>query len=505
MMKKLPVLPLLAIALLLFAVQAHAQTPVDSAGLLDNILNRFSQVASTWSGKMVSYASWLFWGLVLLSMVWTYGMMALRKADIQEFFAETIRFFAVTGFFWWILTNGPAIATAIINSLRQIAANATGLGNSLSPSGIVDIGFDIASKVVDQSSIWSPANSTCGIIIAAIILVVLALVGVNMLLLLISGWLLSYGAVFLLGFGGGRWTSDIAISYYKTVLGIGMQLFAMILIVGIGKSFIDQYYAATSGGSITMKALLVMLVASIILLVLVNKIPPMFASIVGGGGSTAGIGSFGAGAALGAAATAAAAAATAGAAVMAGASSAAGGASALKAAFQSAQQNMASGSGMFSGGSGGGSGSVSGGGGSGSGGGSGGGSSSPTAGGSSGFMSSMSTAGKFAADMGANLAKGAGQVAKDKAGSMAASAKERIADTTGGKVASAIRNMSGAGTDSGNADAGSTQQAASTAAPAPQESFDGDSLAGATQGGTDTAAGSDEVAEFVNKAQPKSA
>jgi len=468
-MKKLPVLPFLAVVLLLFAVHAHAQTPVDSAGLLNNILNRFSQVANTWSGKMISYASGLFWGLVLLSMVWTYGMMALRRADIQEFLAETIRFLAVTGFFWWILTNGPAIATSIINSLRKIAADATGLGNSLSPSGIVDIGFDIASKVVDQSSIWSPVNSGVGIIIASVILIVLALVGVNMLLLLISGWLLSYGAVFLLGFGGGRWTSDIAISYYKTVLGIGMQLFAMILIVGIGKSFIDQYYAATTSGAITMKALLVMLVASVVLLVLVNKIPPMFASIVGGGGSTVGIGSFGAGVALGAAATAAAATAAAGAAVMAGASSAAGGASALKAAFQSAQQNMSNGSDMFSGGgSGGGSGS-----------GSGGGMGGASSGGSNGFMSAMGTAGKFATDMGANLAKGAGQIAKDKVGSMAASAKERIADTTGGKIASAIRDN--------------------------MDSFDGDSLAGATQGGMIPTPVNSEVADFVNKDQLKSA
>lgn len=477
-MKKLPVLPLLVMALLLFAVQAHAQTPVDSAGLLDNILNRFSQVASTWSGKMVSYASWLFWGLVMLSMVWTYGMMALRKADIQEFLAETIRFLAVTGFFWWILVNGPAIANAIINSLRQIAADASGLGNSLSPSGIVDIGFDIASKVIDQSSIWSPVNSGVGILIACVILVVLALVGVNMLLLLISGWLLSYGAVFLLGFGGGRWTSDIAISYYKTVLGIAMQLFAMILIVGIGKSFIDQYYAATSSGAITMKALLVMLVASVVLLVLVNKVPPMFASIVGGGGHTAGIGSFGAGAALGAAATAAAAAATAGAAVMAGATSAAGGASALKSAFQAAQQNMANGTGMFSGGgsSGGGSGSI---------GGSSGGSSPSGSGGSGGFASAMGTAGRFAADVGANLAKGAGQVAKDKAANMLDAAKERVVQTTGGKIASEINS--------------NVQQSASGAA-----SFAGDSL-GAGKGGSQSAPINEEVADFVNKDQPKSA
>ncbi|AXI82786.1 P-type conjugative transfer protein TrbL [Xylella taiwanensis] len=475
-------MPVLALVLLLFAVQAHAQTSVDSAGLMDNILDHFYQVANTWSAKMVSYASWLFWSLVLLSMVWTYGMMALRKADIQEFLAETIRFLAVTCFFWWILINGPGIATSIINSLRQIAANATGLDNALSPSGIVDIGFDIASNVFKKSSVWSPVDSFPGIIILAVILVVLALVSVNMLLLLVSSWILSYGAVFLLGFGGGRWTSDIAISYYKTVLGIGMQLFAMILIIGIGNSFIDQYYATMSKGTITMNGLLVMLVVSIILLVLVNKVPPMFASIVGGGGSTAGIGNFGTGAALGAAATA-------GAAIMAGASSAAGGASAIKAAFQSAQQNMASGSGMFSGSSGGGSGS-------------GGNSSGASSGGSSGFISAMGTTGRFAADMGANLAKGAGQVAKDKVGSMVASAKERIADTTGGKVASAIRNNMGAsGTDAGNVDTGSTQTGSNGVSG--QYTFGGDSLAGATQGGSETAM-NDEVAAFVNKDQPKS-
>ncbi|WDF10213.1 P-type conjugative transfer protein TrbL, partial (plasmid) [Xylella fastidiosa subsp. fastidiosa] len=348
-MKRIPVMPMLALALLLFAAQAQAQAPVDSVGLLDNILRRFQQVTNTWSGEIIRYASLLFWSLSLLSMTWTYGMMVLRKADIQEFLAETIRFFAIMGFFWWLLINAPAMSTAIIDSLRQIAANATGLDNTLSPSGIVDIGFDITSKVIDDSSITSPVNSAVGIIASTVILIVLALIAVNMLLLLVSGWLLSYGAVFLLGFGGGRWTSDIAISYYKTVIGLGMQLFAMILIIGIGRSFIDQYYAAVMASTITIKALLVMLVASIVLLSLVNKIPPMFASIVGGGGATAGIGNFGAGAAIAAAATGAAVAATAGSAIAAGVSSAGGGVSALKAAFQSAQQNMASGGGSGSG------------------------------------------------------------------------------------------------------------------------------------------------------------
>jgi len=52
------------------------------------------------------------------------------------------------------------------------------------------------------------------------ILVLLAVITVNMLLLLVSGWLLMYAGIFILGFGGSRWTSDMAINYYKTVLAV---------------------------------------------------------------------------------------------------------------------------------------------------------------------------------------------------------------------------------------------------------------------------------------------
>lgn len=272
--------PCLSVLLILISTQAQA-APLDSAGLLDDILNRFANVASTWAGTIQNYATWIFWSLAVISMVWTFAMMAMQGEGLSAALAEVVRFFAVLGFFFYLLKNGPAISVDIQDSLRQLAANASGLSKSFSPSGIVDIGFDIVSRVVDQSSIWSPADSTVGLILAGVILCVLALVGVNMLLLLITGWILSYGGIFLLGFGGARWTSDIAITFFKTVLGIALQLFTMVLIVGIGKSFIDQYYQAMGADAVQMKSMFVMLVASIVLLVLVNKVPPMVGSIVG--------------------------------------------------------------------------------------------------------------------------------------------------------------------------------------------------------------------------------
>ncbi|ABM44363.1 MULTISPECIES: P-type conjugative transfer protein TrbL [Pseudomonadota] len=550
-----------------FAVDAHAA--IDNAGVFDSVLDRYQAAASGWAGVITTAATWLFWTLVVISMVWTFGMMALRKADIGEFFAEFVRFTIFTGFFWWALTNGPNFASSIYASLRQLAGNATGLGNALSPSGIVDVGFAIFDKVMDQSSVWSPVDSMAGILMAVAILVILALVGVNMLLLLASGWVLAYGGVFFLGFGGSRWTSDMAINYYKVVLGVAAQLFAMVLLVGIGKTFLDDYYARMSAG-ISLKEMGVMLIVVIILLALTNKIPPLIAGIITGASvGGAGIGQFGAGAALGAAGMAAAAAATGGAALAAGAASAAGGASAVMAAFSKANENVSAGTDVmsaFSGGGSSGGGSGGGGGDAGTGGtpfaqaagfsgGSGGGSSSgggsTSTGSSSGSSkggekggdkagaggqgsgstastgngadkaaknepkpaggagqgqqggqqaapgstgpgllasaaSALGTAGRIAADAGANLAKGTADVAKAKAASLREAAAERIADTTGGKIAAAIKAQ-GSGTAE-NIDVPDQQ-------PAP--SFGDNSLAG----GPADADPESEVAAFANREQ----
>ncbi|MFT4059275.1 MAG: P-type conjugative transfer protein TrbL [Legionella sp.] len=428
---------LLLLSLIGLSSSLYAQgVGIDSADLFDNILNRFHTTASHWESQMKSYANWLFWGLVILSMTWTFGLMALRRCDPQEILAELIQFLAVTGFFCWILENGPELTKAIIDSLRQIASKASGLSNTISPSGVVDVGFDIVSKTIDNSSIWSPANTTVGLLVAGIILLVLALVGVNMLIVLISGWFICYGGIFLLGFGGGRWTQDIAINYYKTVLGIALQAFAMVLIIGIGKSFIDQYYAAMSS-DMTLKELFVMLVVSSILLTLVNKIPPMLAGIVQGGGAGGG-GGVGLGAAMGAASMAAAAMSGGASVVGSAIANAAGVGSALNAAFKAASQSM--GSGIMEPLSG-----------------------SPQELSSNGLMSALSNAGRFAASFGSHLSSGASDVIGDKVDALKESFTARVGETPGGQVADAIhQNMEH---DASSFDDGEGMEGSLSAAP----------------------------------------
>lgn len=358
-MKALHKAALIGVALALYSTAASAQ--LTNQGMLDQVVTEFATRATSWQAVVMNAAMFLFWTLGTISLVFTFGFMALRKADIGEFFAEFIRFILFFGFFLWLLRNGPAFANSIIQSLARIGEQASGVA-SVTPSGIVDIGFMILKQAFSNSSIWSPVDSFIGVALSLGILILLAVVAINMLLLLVSGWLLMYAGIFFLGFGGSRWTSDMAINYYKTVLGVAVQIMTMVLLVGIGNDLLSSFYARMNTGTLNFEELGVMLVFCVALLMLVNRVPPLVAGIITGSGigGAGGIGNFGAGAAIGAAmgaaSMAAGAASVAGAAVMGGAASAAGGMSAVKAAFEKAGSSAGGESGgmpMLGGGSGG--------------------------------------------------------------------------------------------------------------------------------------------------------
>jgi len=328
-------------------------------GILNDVIAKFDSAASQWSPVILQAARYLFWSLATISLVWTFGLLALQKADIQEFFAEFVKFIIPLGFFLWILENavtGQNIAGSIVDSLRMLGAQAGGAVSpsygttKLGPSDIVNVGFDVVSRTsqaLDELS-WRDFGLFITLsALATIVCIVMAIIAINLAFLLITSYLLLYAGVFFLGFGGGRWTSDIAISYYRNVLGVSAQLFTMILIVGLGKDILYDFINAMSETP-AYEELLAILIVALMLLFLVNKVPTLIGSIPGpsGGGGFLG-GGFGAGAAMGALATGGAALASGGAATFsaakAGVFEGAGAGSAGIAALRAATGNSAAG------------------------------------------------------------------------------------------------------------------------------------------------------------------
>lgn len=301
---------LLSFSSTVFAELAYID-PATNHSVLDQVVYRFLEKIKSWQTVIQGAAERLFWSLVLISMVWTFGMMLLRKADIGDFFAEFTRFIIFTGFYFWLLTNavsGHNIAGTIIASMQQLGGTAAGLSSGASHSSIVNTGVLIWTQATNNLTLLQPVDSLIAVIISLIILIILAVIAVNMLLLLISSWVLMYAGIFFLGFGGARWTSDIAINYFKTVLSIGVQLFVMLLIVGIGSDLLTSFYSKMGKNVLNYEELAVMLIFTIAFFVLISKLPQLLAGIITGSsiGSNGGIGNYSAGNFLAGAGTAAA-------------------------------------------------------------------------------------------------------------------------------------------------------------------------------------------------------
>ena len=312
-------------------ISTPVNATIETNGVLDEVAVHFLTVSSSWAGVITNHASWLFWLLGTISLVWTGGNLLLKQADIREFFAEFTRFIITFGFFLWLLRNGPKFAASIIDSLRIIGAQAAGLPHELTPSEPISIAFDIITKSSEAYSYTSPFDNLAIFIITLLILFCMTVVAANVLLSLVSAWVLTYAGIFVLGFGGSKWTSDIAINYFRSVLSIALKLMTMTLMIGVAMSIMDSFYAELSANT-SMKELLVIFVVSVVLMLLIHSVPNVVASLIPGSGSATSSGN------VSASAMAGAAMATGG--MAAGAAmGTAGGASALQAAFKAASNS----------------------------------------------------------------------------------------------------------------------------------------------------------------------
>lgn len=270
--------------------------PASGQNVMDQVMNRFYDVVKNWQNVLQAAATRLFWTLALISMVWMGAMLLLRRGEITDFFVEFTRFIIFTGFFFWLLTNavsGHNIAGTIISSMQQLGGNASG-HNALTPSSVLNIGMYLFLITIEKTNVLSePIDTMVAFFMAGGILIITTVIAVNMLLLLIASWVLLYAGIFLLGFGGARWTSEIALNYFRTVLAIGIQLLVMTLIIGIGGTILNEYFNKMSKNLVNYEELAVMLVFTIAFFVLINRLPQMVSSIVtySGNGAVGGIGS----------------------------------------------------------------------------------------------------------------------------------------------------------------------------------------------------------------------
>lgn len=265
---------------LLFTDNSFAVIP--ESGALDSMVGTFENNANKWWAILESYALRMFWILAVIDFAWMAIMLALSLGEFQEFVAQIVRKIIVLGLFMALLVYGHIWAGAIMNSMSQVAGIANqhaGGATSVTPSNILDTGFQFCAMIASRMSVFNPTEAIAFMFAGFIIMCCFGLIAAQMLLIYVQSFVVLNAGVILLGFGGLSFTREITLKYFQAALSIGAKLFVMILVVGLSQNVMADW---VDGFEINLRQLYLLVGVSIVMLALVKAIPDMVGDLING-------------------------------------------------------------------------------------------------------------------------------------------------------------------------------------------------------------------------------
>lgn len=339
-MQRSTFLAFVSATLFLSASSAMAAGDVTQSNEMNGLLRMLYQAASEWSPRLQGYALKLLASLALIQLVWTFMPLVMKQADLGEVVGELIRFFMVIGFFYAVIEHSVPWATAVVDSFREAAGTASGLGRALQPGDMFAVAVDFSRTIVEGISLFSPGKAVLIALVGCLVLLCFAFIAAFMFVTLVESYVIINASVLFFGFGGSQWTRDFAIAPLRFVVAVGAKLFVLTLIVGIIVTSAKSWLAAYTNDEASLMTLAGL---ALVCAYLTKTIPELIGGMISGT-------SMGGGSALGGMATAGAAGAAAAVATIATAGAAApAAAGALGAASSGGSAAGAAGSGGLAG------------------------------------------------------------------------------------------------------------------------------------------------------------
>ena len=252
---------------------SHADTSVQ--GLLDLVLQQSHQ----WSAKLYDYAIRLFWLLASIQFIWTFMPLVMKQADFGEIVGELLRFVLVIGFFLAVMKYSVEWSTAIVDSFRDAAASASGLGRALEPGDMLAVALDFGRTMVEGISVFSPAKGLLIAVCATLVLACFAFIAAFMFVTLVEAYVIINASVLFLGFGGSQWTQEFAIAPMRFTVAIGAKLFVLTLILGLVVQSAKQWLAAYTNDE---ASLMTMVGLALVCCYLTKTIPDLIGGMISG-------------------------------------------------------------------------------------------------------------------------------------------------------------------------------------------------------------------------------
>lgn len=227
--------------LLLLPIIAYCEVSTDNQA--QGLLDIFNAAQAGWIAIVIPAALWLFWTLVIIDWIWTFGMMAIKGTDLSEILATTIQKILIIGIFL-ILFQFTTWLDTIPQTLSQLADNANALGTPIEPDTILEQGFNIVNAVWGGTS-WfsSPGDSIALVLAGLIILFAFIIMTATFFVVLVKIYLLTVGAYIVLALGGLSYTRSTGVNPLIAIFKAGLELFFIKLLLGFSLNTINNMAA----------------------------------------------------------------------------------------------------------------------------------------------------------------------------------------------------------------------------------------------------------------------
>jgi len=253
---------------------------------LDNIGQTFQWAGQRYMAIMQPFAEKIFFGLVLIEIVITCVHFLTDQEDPTRLLVEFVKKSLAFGFLYAMIVNAPIWFSAIIQGFQQIGGQAAGIPD-LSPSTVFNNGLAMFQTIYRGFGSLGWFHITIASLIALVAGLIMflsfALIAGQMLLALSEAYIGVGGGVLILGFSGSRWTIKFAEGFLGWIVGVGIKLFFLYLLVGVGMTITAGWNSALTGWTVADPTLpLTIAGGALIFMLLTWTIPNTAASVVGG-------------------------------------------------------------------------------------------------------------------------------------------------------------------------------------------------------------------------------
>lgn len=285
----------IAAAIVAVTIGLMVASPALAAGdMIDNITRSYKTGLSGGIEPVLhKFANRIFWGLATIECTYAMIMVLIAKGSAADFLVELMKRVLFVGVMSAILNHSSEWGQAMVNTMRDLgdqAAHSVGGSGGMRPTDVFGAGVKIATLIFSTNTgvgLDAIGSKIALGICAVIIIVVFASIAALMIIALVKAYFVTSVGVVMMGFGGSRWTKDMAIGAFKAPLEIGVELLVLQIIVGIGEAQIKGYAAALSASS-DIETVLEVMAAGIVYLAVGSAVPSYIASKLSGGGGGGG-------------------------------------------------------------------------------------------------------------------------------------------------------------------------------------------------------------------------